>query len=348
MTNTHSKDLSKIKQVKKDGRKGGNRKPATNKQFLAKAQKVHGDRFCYKKTLYAHSAKKVTITCKLHGDFEQVAERHLRSKHGCRECAKISGIKTSTKSTAQFVSKVKKIHENKYDYSKTKYVGCTGAIIITCSEHGDFERTAATHLLGYGCNKCSGVKDRVRTIDDFIERAKEVHGEGKYDYSKSVYKNAQEKIVIICPTHGVFKQMPSGHLQGNGCRACAIDLTGGYSRSDFKRLCDKNQSGNGTLYVIRCYNDDEAFYKVGITSNDLRTRFESKREMPYSFDEVYSIDGEAGYIYDLEVRLHSLLKLYSYKPVISFRGYTECFTKIKPIERLLKTLSSDAQMQLIA
>ena len=70
--------------------------------------------------------------------------------------------------------------------------------------------------------------------------------------------------------------------------------------------------------------------------------------MPYDYTTEYEIEGEAGYIYDLEVKLHLLLKNKSYEPSIKFRGYTECFTTIKLVERLLKELSNTGQLQLIA
>lgn len=347
MTDTNSIDNSKTNQVKKDGRRGGNRKRATAEQFLDKAKKIHGTKFDYSKTIYNGSMEKVVITCRTHGDFKQVSSSHLRSKYACPNCAVEATRETRVKSTKDFVSAANKKHNNKYGYSKTKYVGSAECLTIICTEHGEFKRTAASHLFGYGCNICAGVRDRVKTLGDFIERAKEVHGKDRYDYSKSVYKNTHEKIKIICSKHGSFEQVPASHLQGNGCSSCANELVGGYSRSDFMRKCDKNKNGNATLYVIRCYNDRESFYKVGITSNDLQTRFESKREMPYGFDEVYSIDGEAGYVYDLEVRLHSLLKPYLYKPDISFRGYTECFATTKPIDSLLRRLVGSSQLQLM-
>jgi hypothetical protein len=60
---------------------------------------------------------------------------------------------------------------------------------------------------------------RKLTTADFIARAREVHGD-KYDYSKSLYIRATEKITITCPVHGEFKQRPHNHLNGMGCRAC--------------------------------------------------------------------------------------------------------------------------------
>lgn len=349
MTDAHSIDLSKIKQVKKDGRKGGNRKPMTTNKFLARARKVHGDRFCYKKTEYTHSTKNIIITCKIHGDFEQVVTTHLRSKHGCQQCSKELGNAIKVKSTSQFIINANKVHSNKYDYSKTKYIRSTELVTITCPTHGDFERTPNNHLNGgYGCNACAGVMEY--DTEFFISRAKEVH-EAKgveYDYSKAEYKNAKYAVEIICALHGSFFQVATEHLKGYGCQECGKEVSRGWSRSDFKRISRKNNNGNATLYVIKCLDGENHFYKLGVTTTDLKTRFRNTRSMPYEYSVECVIDGEAGYIYDLEVKLHLLLKNKSYEPNIKFRGYTECFTTIKPIIRLLKELSNTDQLQLIA
>ena len=60
------------------------------------------------------------------------------------------------------------------------------------------------------------------TTENFIEKAREIHG-NKYDYSKTVYKSAKIKVCIICPIHGEFWQTPNGHLNGYGCKKCAIE-----------------------------------------------------------------------------------------------------------------------------
>ena len=60
---------------------------------------------------------------------------------------------------------------------------------------------------------------RKLTTEEFIQRAREVHGD-KYDYSLSVYTTKKNKVKIICPKHGVFEQSPDGHLRGQGCPKC--------------------------------------------------------------------------------------------------------------------------------
>ena len=58
------------------------------------------------------------------------------------------------------------------------------------------------------------------TRDEFINKAKEVHG-NKYDYSETVYVNSKTKIRILCPTHGIFEQAAVEHSRGKGCLKCA-------------------------------------------------------------------------------------------------------------------------------
>ena len=59
-----------------------------------------------------------------------------------------------------------------------------------------------------------------RTIEQFIEEARKVHGD-KYDYSNVEYVNNYTKVCIICPEHGEFWQTPHNHIgQKNGCPKC--------------------------------------------------------------------------------------------------------------------------------
>ena len=58
------------------------------------------------------------------------------------------------------------------------------------------------------------------TTEDFIKRAREVHGD-KYDYSKVEYVNIYAQVRIICPVHGEFLQVARQHMIGRGCSECA-------------------------------------------------------------------------------------------------------------------------------
>ena len=130
--------------------------------------------------------------------------------------------------TEEFIKKAKKVHGNKYDYSKVNYVGNKIEVTIICPEHGEFEQTPKGHLRGQGCPKCNG--GVVQTTEEFIKKAKEIHGD-KYDYSKVNYINMRTKVVIICPEHGEFEQRPRRHLIGDGCPKCCSSTLENYIRS---------------------------------------------------------------------------------------------------------------------
>lgn len=60
-------------------------KTSNTDEFIKKAKSIHGDKYCYDKTVYTSAKNKLTITCQIHGDFEQLASGHL-SGYGCKQC----------------------------------------------------------------------------------------------------------------------------------------------------------------------------------------------------------------------------------------------------------------------
>ena len=117
----------------------------------------------------------------------------------------------------RFIAKSKQINKNKYDYSKVEYINAHTKVCIICPEHGDFLITPNSHLNGCACPVCG--KNKKLTTEQFIEKAKSIHGD-KYDYSKVKYVNAHAKVCIICPEHGEFLVSPSNHLRERGCPKC--------------------------------------------------------------------------------------------------------------------------------
>lgn len=179
--------------------------------FIWKAIQKHGYRYNYTKTKYINSSTKVCIICPIHGEFWQLPYDHLYG----RGCSKCSGTKKLN--NKDFIEKAKQVHGDKYDYSKVEYKGNKIKVCIICPEHGEFWQRPNDHLSGYGCNKCYGT--HLYTTEEFIEKAKKVHG-NEYDYSKIEYKGAHTKVCIICPKHGEFWQKPNNHLNGTKCPIC--------------------------------------------------------------------------------------------------------------------------------
>ena len=108
--------------------------------------------------------------------------------------------------TEEFIERARKVHGNRYDYSKVEYINDRTKICIICPIHGEFWQKPNNHLNGNGCRQCgilSRSLKRSKCKDEFIKEAIIKHN-GKYDYSKVDYANNSTKVCIICPIHGEF------------------------------------------------------------------------------------------------------------------------------------------------
>ena len=225
------------------------RKKLTTEEFIEKVKKVHGGKYDYNKVDYKDANTKVIIICPIHGEFRQKPASHQQGT-GCPMCG---GSKKLT--TESFIKRAKKIHSDKYNYSKVDYKNSQTKVTIVCSTHGDFEQNPHDHLSGKGCPNCSN--NIKLTTEGFIKIAREVHG-NKYDYSNVDYKGALTKVNIICPVHGEFGQRPANHLQGQGCPSCSkIKIT---TKEFIKRA--KEIHGNKYDYSKVDYKD--TYTKVNI------------------------------------------------------------------------------------
>ena len=252
-------------------------------------------------------------------------------------------------STEKFIIDCGLIHGNFYDYSQTIYTGAHNYLNITCPVHGLFKIKAYAHKGGkQGCSHCGKIKANVKKsikFNEFLKRSISKHGDF-YTYDESTYISMAENTKITCPDHGDFIQSAGIHSLGHGCPKCGRNLNG-FARTNFKNLCDKNNHGIGTLYLIKCWDESELFYKVGITSHkNKKARFHGKF-MPYSYEFVFLIDDDASIIYDLETQIHRLLRSYKYAPLLHFKGETECFKKIpRKVMTLISSMSNSNQMLL--
>lgn len=186
----------------------------TRDDFIQKAREIHGDKYDYSHVIYTNVKTKVKIICPLHGVFQQTPDKHLHGKCGCPVCA---GNKKDT--NFSFVKKARAVHGNKYDYSEVCYVNNKTPVNIICRVHGVFQQTPNNHLSGKGCPKCAG--NVALTTKEFVEMAREIHGD-EYSYDHVVYKNNREPVLITCPVHGDFEQVPYVHLEGSGCPICSL------------------------------------------------------------------------------------------------------------------------------
>lgn len=293
-------------------------KPKLNRtdEFIEAANIKHNNKYDYSKVVYVdQTITEVTIICPEHGEFQQTPSSHLYTK-GCNKCNR------KYMDTDKFIKKAKSIHGDRYDYSSSNYVKTNTKVQISCGLHGEFYQTPNDHLTGYGCPKCGG---KYMDTEYFIEKAKAIHGD-KYDYSKSEYVYSHVDVTITCPFHGDFTQQPNNHLNGKGCKKCGVD-GGTWHYSVWERKGKRSVNFDSfKVYVIKCWNDTEIFYKVGKTFRKIDERFDSN--MPYNYEVIKIYDGEAEAISLLEQRLNHINKEHSYLPLLEFKGRHECFSEI--------------------
>ena len=152
--------------------------------------------------------------------------------------------------TEIFIEHAKKVHGDKYDYSKVEYVNNHTKVCIICPFHGEFWQTPMKHLIGRGCHKCGLIKkakSRTSNKEEFIKKARDIHGD-KYDYSKVEYVNSSTKVCIICPIHGEFWQTPNQHLMNHGCSKCQYDYIGELFRKKTNKFIEEARQIHGDKY----------------------------------------------------------------------------------------------------
>lgn len=163
---------------------------------------------------YTGANNKVLIRCNKCGHEWNAIPRAVKaSKYGCPKCGLLEGRRNTAKEKF-----IKNLGSN---YELIKYIDFSN-VTVKCKKCGYIRHTTADNILRFGCKRCSSIeanKDRKLSNLDFIERANTIHN-FKYDYSKVEYYNWNTPIIITCPIHGDFAQMPGKHLQGQGCPKC--------------------------------------------------------------------------------------------------------------------------------
>lgn len=289
-----------------------NIKSAVNKleYFKNECNKIHNNKYDYSLVNYDHIHDVIQIICSEHGIFEQKAYSHKQGI-GCKLC--------STNNDNEEIKQ--KLIENGFEIVSFK-----STEIIVKDKYGTY-KTMSSRVRE---NIYPTVKACLNRNEYFINKAKEIHGD-KYDYSLVDYKNSHKKIKIICPVHGEFEKLYATHiLKEEGCPYC-MEETGYFHKPSF------NSIDSIYLYILKCYGNNEKFYKIGITSkSDLKLRFKNNKDLPYNYEIIYFQNDNVNLICYLEKYLHRQYKKVKYSPLLYFQGCSECFTEINNYLNLIQ------------
>lgn len=322
-----------------------NTKRKTTEQFIEESRRVHGDKYDYSKVEYKNQLTEVVIICPIHGEFKQKPKLHLKG-HGCRECAKLSfgkgkrskvkdncfrnqmsiqpqskkssqkhcGILRNIKTCDDFIREARKIHGDKYDYSKVEYVNNLTKVCIICHkkdkngcEHGEFWQTPSQHIrYERGCHKCAheyNAQSQSLKKDDFVRFAIE-KWDNKYSYELMNYVDYKTKVTIVCPLHGNFEQTPIQHLRSCGCKECISENKRKQFSSNTESFIEK---ANGIFHGYYSYN------KVNYVNNKLKVIITCQKHGDFECTPANHLKGRGCPIckaekYVYEERLFRLLK----------------------------------------
>lgn len=207
-------------------------KDEKTKIFIRKALRKHGDKYDYSNSVYVKWDINIEIICRIegHDSFLMRPDKHCYRGQGCKLCGIKKRANKKRMTLEEFIEKSNEKHGfGRYNYSKVVYVNYNTNVVIICNNHDEpyeFLQTPNNHLHGEGCPICRYIKMAEKqklTLNEFINRANEIHGIGTYDYSHVKYVDYKTLILIICPKHGEFPQTPNDHLQGHGCYICGIE-----------------------------------------------------------------------------------------------------------------------------
>lgn len=330
-----------------------------NKWLVKSAKKFENEKVIFSSNLYGVSDKaiddRVVITCIKHQVcFTMTPSNLLDIKRTClcslclnekkeekkeeKKFIKIKKVKESDKGNSfrlpleEVIRRVHATYGEYNDCSNLVYVNRRTLFNFTCTRHNKIcVSSIKTISEEPDVLKCSGCRKDKKNSERVLERAEEkkkyielsnIKYNNKYDYSKVEYITYSGKVIICCPLHGDFEQSFNSHLKRTwGCQKCGAENSCGYSRVDYIKKCNERCP---ILYLVYFSLGDEEFYKIGITVNSINRRFKGYRS-PYDHKLIESMQGEAGYIFDLEKKIQKELKNYSYTPSMYMEGHTECF-----------------------
>ena len=238
----------------------------TREEFIAKALSRARRPIDLSQFEYSGSAAKSIAICPQHGPF-QISANALMNRIGCVKCFESTRGQSKKITQEGFLDKVKTVHGDKYDYSKSKYQDAKTKIVITCKVHGDFKQQANSHLSGCGCPKCKNTAtgDRSRmSAEKFISRCVEMHGD-KYNLSKVLYSGMAKKIEVICPSHGSFFPTAGNFVGlGSGCPDCGRKAAGLKSRESLEHYVKKARVKHGDKFSYNgvTYRGSSAYLSI--------------------------------------------------------------------------------------
>ena len=144
------------------------------------------------------------------------------------------------KTIEEFIEEARKVHGDKYDYSKVEYVNNHTKVCIICPEHGEFWQQPSAHLMGQGCFHCGCNKRKVWTYDKCYEAAKKCCTKKEFETKdKRAYNAALKNKWLDDYTWFVEVKKPNGYWTYETCCKEAKKYS---TKSEFRKMASRAYS----------------------------------------------------------------------------------------------------------
>lgn len=85
--------------------------------------------------------------------------------------------------------------------------------------------------------------------NEFIDKANNLYGEGKFDYSKAIFTGQFKRLIIKCNTcQGEFNEKAHSHLNGKGCPLCEAHKIPNKKQITQEEFISRLEAQYGTQY----------------------------------------------------------------------------------------------------
>lgn len=228
-------------------------------QFLDRAREKFGERFQYRYIPAFSLAAIQNIGCPVHGEFQTSGATHIRSKHGCPQCAAdCRSDQNAYRSADMKPSWIKRkkqlesLYGSKYEFPVDFHGNVRELVTVECPAHGRFQKHLFVLLKNnrqHQCQTCrhesskrfkhkatSDDRQRMAKVNrklanqqravsyaDALVRFKAVHGD-KFQYSESGYRGMSRLLTFNCKKHGEILMSAKEHVKSrHGCPRCAVN-----------------------------------------------------------------------------------------------------------------------------
>ena len=273
-------------------------KRLTKEIFINRSSKIHKLKYDYSNVEYKNNSTKVCIICPIHGDFYQTPQNHMNGK-GCPKCKSIATGERCRYSTEQFILSAKKVHRDRYDYSKVKYKDAKTKVCIICPIHGEFWQVPNYHIDGCGCPECG--KEQHHTHSMSGSKIYKVHSgmtQRCNNPHNSAYKYYGARGISVCKEWLRFESFYEWAINNgykDGLTIERINVNGNYEPSNCKWIPQREQFYNmRKTKFVNLYGKrislSEIKYKLNIKSGILEyyfIRYGNDRVVSYLENKYY-------------------------------------------------------------